>query len=598
MVSGQLAISKRQFLRGFDVEPFGRELRVRFDYNVAKLQYVRDWKFKYNSKGSFWFLTDIEQANKFVQALGSGEAEKWIEARRKARLERAELSRAADSGLEIPAPSGFSYIPYQKGGIAFGWRAFQERKRGILLGDEMGLGKTIQAAGFANLAGMRRIIIICPASLRGNWYRELQRWLLTGATVGIADSKRFPATDVVIINYDIVHKWEDQMKGIAWDLVICDEVHKLKNPGARRTQVIFGRKDPKAPIPPLVAKFRLLLTGTPILNRPEEIFGIVNYVCPEEFPSRRAFEKKYKDATNVKLNELQEALRSTCMIRRLKMDVLTELPPKMRQVLEVPGGKEALAAIADEKRTVREQKQVLEDLRGAVAKAKGTEDDDVYREAVRRLRAARGVAFSEIARVRKATAIAKLPYVIAHIEACFEEGHNKMLCFAHHHEVIESLLEHFDGTAVAIYGKTKNDAFTRQGIVDTFQTDPEVRLFIGSIGAAGVGLTLTASSHVMFAELDWVPGNIMQAEDRAHRIGQRDSVLVQHLVLEGSLDALIASRIVEKAEMIDAALDRDAEEISAKKSFASKMLDGILDLELTEVAGEFGEAEVIDMLGA
>lgn len=129
----------------------------------------------------------------------------------------------------------------------------------------------------------------------------------------------------------------------------------------------------------------------------------------------------------------------------------------------------------------------------------------------------------------------------------------KVIVFAHHRDVIDAIANHYGKQAVKLYGgmseKAKDEAVTR------FMTDPSVRVFVGSITAAGVGLTLTAASHVIFAELDWVPGNVTQAEDRAHRIGQKDSVLVQHLVVDGSLDAKMAKTIVEKQRIADAVLD-------------------------------------------
>ncbi len=153
--------------------------------------------------------------------------------------------------------------------------------------------------------------------------------------------------------------------------------------------------------------------------------------------------------------------------------------------------------------------------------------------------------------------MAKIPYVIQHVTDSIEDG-GKVIVFAHHHDVIDALSAEFGSRAVTVYGSTAMTA--RQAAVDRFQKDPECQVFIGGIQAAGVGLTLTASAHVIFAELDWVPGNVTQAEDRAHRIGQKNMVLIQHLVLEGSLDARMARILVDKQEIIDQALDREKSE--------------------------------------
>jgi hypothetical protein len=154
--------------------------------------------------------------------------------------------------------------------------------------------------------------------------------------------------------------------------------------------------------------------------------------------------------------------------------------------------------------------------------------------------------------IRKEVAIKKLPYVIQHLKDVVEEDH-KVICFCWHREIVAKIAEAFHPHAVVITGETQVDH--RHGIVQSFQTDKNVHLFIGNMKAAGVGITLTASCHVVFSELDWVPANITQAEDRALRIGQINNVLVQHLVLEGSLDAVMAKRIIQKQVIITKALD-------------------------------------------
>lgn len=156
--------------------------------------------------------------------------------------------------------------------------------------------------------------------------------------------------------------------------------------------------------------------------------------------------------------------------------------------------------------------------------------------------------------MRHETALAKAPAVVSHLKDAMEGNRDKLIVFVHHKDVIDAMADAMQEVGVVqVTGDTPMAA--RQDAVDAFQNDPEVRLFIGNIQAAGVGLTLTASSHVVFAELDWVPGNMTQAEDRAHRIGQKNAVLVQHLVLDGSLDARLARTLIEKQAVLDQALD-------------------------------------------
>jgi SWI/SNF-related matrix-associated actin-dependent regulator 1 of chromatin subfamily A len=251
------------------------------------------------------------------------------------------------------------------------------------------------------------------------------------------------------------------------------------------------------------------------------------------------------------LPELQQRLRGSFMVRRLKSEVLTELPPKRRQVIILPpnGASEAIAA---EMEVFARYRQTIDAAEKAAAAARAAGDKDGYRAAIRQLHAAHQIAFERMSKVRHDTAVAKIPHVIEHLNDCLE-NEDKVIVFVHHHDIGHALQDAFPGAAV-ITGETKpalRDAEARK-----FQTDPNCHLFIGSIQAAGLGITLTAAQLVVFAELDWVPGNLSQAEDRPHRIGQLGSVLVQHLVFDRSVDSIMALRVIEKQEISETALDR------------------------------------------
>jgi len=284
---------------------------------------------------------------------------------------------------------------------------------------------------------------------------------------------------------------------------------------------------------------------------------------------------KFDGAGN--LEELNEKLRSTVMIRRLKTEVLKELPRKRRQVIELPAVTKQQKSLIEMERTAEERKRELrQELRARVELAKASEDPDEHRRAVAALRDGMRAAFEEMSKLRHETALAKLPQALEHIEDMLEET-GKVVVGAHHRDVIEAICEHFnydkpphEWPAVMLYGGMSQDE--KQRSVDRFQgrpettimgvrykaipPDPSCRVFVGSILAAGVGLTLTEASTVILVELDWVPANVSQFEDRVLRIGQEaDSVLVQHLVLEGSLDARMARTLIQKQEISDKALD-------------------------------------------
>jgi SWI/SNF-related matrix-associated actin-dependent regulator 1 of chromatin subfamily A len=483
-----------------------------------------------------------------------------------------DASRAADADLSVPAPEGCEYLGYQRAGIAYALG-----RTGTLIADEMGLGKTIQALGLLNAdPSIRSALIICPASLRLNWRREAERWLVRPRRIHVVESADPPPAEaeVVIANYDRVRQHHEALMSRQWDILVADEAHYLKNPKAQRTQLVLGGGRGRGAEPGLISRARrkLLLTGTPLLNQPVELWPLVHALDPERWPSFFSFVKRYCDAHQERigrsgklvwnfdgasnLGELQERLRSTVMVRRLKKDVLTELPPKRRQVVELPDV--ASDEVDEEERIWEEQEEALESAQAAVDLAQASGDERAYEAAVARLREAMAIAFTAIARARHAVAIAKVPAALEHIDSMLESGISKIVVFGHHHDVIAKLAAHYGARAVVLTGETP--MAERQAAVDRFQSDPSCAVFIGSITAAGVGLTLTAASHVVFVELDWVPANVTQAEDRLHRIGQREHVLVQHLVVDGSLDARMAKTLVAKQAIADQALDRIATE--------------------------------------
>lgn len=516
-----------------------------------------------------WATTDKAIASKLIQ-YATPEVRAMLDAVATERTRNLELSRAAALDIQIPAPEGLDYLPYQRAGIAYA-----TGKPGVLIGDDMGLGKTIQAIGYINChPEIKSVLIICPASLKLNWLRELTKWLVVPHTIAIADTKTgVPETEIVITNYDVLHKIN--FIDFDWDLVICDEAHYLKNPSTLRSRSLLGWtetvKDETGKVierikhPGINSDRRMALTGTPIPNKPVEIYPILSWLDPDNWSNFFAFAKRYCGASqgshgwdfsgNSHLDELQDKLRSTIMVRRRKADVLKELPPKRRSVVVLPSNG-ASSVVAREIKEYEQHQARLQELRAERDLAKAANDEPAYQAAVFKLRDAVSVAFSTMAKVRAEVAVAKAPKVAAHCLDILEgtDPDYKILVFAHHREVVKILVKELaDYNPVSITGDTTMT--NRQAAVDALQTDPNCRVFIGNIQAAGVGLTLTASSHVIFAELDWVPAAVSQAEDRAHRIGQTNSVLIEHLVFDNSLDARMAKVIVRKQAVIDKALD-------------------------------------------
>jgi SWI/SNF-related matrix-associated actin-dependent regulator 1 of chromatin subfamily A len=485
-------------------------------------------------------------------------------------------SRTEDGDVALTAPPGLAYRPYQRGGVAFALRAFARWQKGVILGDEMGLGKTMQAIGTMQALGADcgRVLVICPASLTRNWAREIGTWL-PGTTVyavnGALDPVAATSAQVLVVNYDKfsgsgagVKAVQEFVATLDVGLLVLDEAHVLKNPASQRTRRILGQRDRGVlTAPGIVQRARrlLALTGTPVQNRVRELLpllealGAVGDVPGTVAKASGAFLFRYCGALKGdhgwtfdgadRLPELQSALRGGWMIRRLKAQVAVELPPKLRQVLYLPA--------PTRRHDLDDERDEGPDSADLSLVAAGDASTDGFGQVYGLT--GRKMAFDEIAAYRAYLAAQKTPHVIAHVRNLLDEDEGRsVLVFAHHQTLVNAL-----ATDLAEYGVIRIDGGTppadRQGLVDRFQTRG-ARLAVLSTHAAGVGLTLTAASAVVMAEADWNPAWCVQAEDRAHRIGQdADAVVVQYLVLDGTLDARVVRTMVAKLQVAEIALD-------------------------------------------
>lgn len=429
----------------------------------------------------------------------------------------------------IYCPRGLAYDQYQIEGIKFA-----SARATTLIGDEPGLGKTIQAVGYLNCnPHIESALIVCPASGRVNWPRELAKWLVN------------PFVQIDLINYERLSK-ADLSK--TYDVAILDEAHYIANASAWRSR--YARK--------IKADRKICMTGTPFSSRPKQLWHLLHWMDEARWPmsslqeygerfcagywQQFACRRVWNDNGASNMAELRELL-SDIMIRRLKKDVLKELPPKRRQVYELP--------------QVGVSKELRKEIKAAAREINKLMDR--YEDDIDQMTEHLDVAWSQLAKVRKDTGLASLPTATQVIKDAIE-GSGKVIVFAHHTEVIETLADNLrEYSPVTFQGSTTTK--NRIKAVDTFQ-DPEsqCRVFIGQIQAAGEVITLTASSHVIFVEGSWVPGQITQCEDRAHRKGQTGSVLCQHLVMEGSLDVRMAKTCIRKQRNIDMALNAPEEE--------------------------------------
>lgn len=434
--------------------------------------------------------------------------------------------------------------------------------KNILLADEMGLGKTLQACGFINVTKPERVLIICPNNLKYLWRDKCAEYLLPQREIEIAGSTIFMFGDFVIINYEALKNFGDALKSIKWDLIICDEAHYLKNVNTLRAQMVYG----------LTSECFLFLTGTPIVNYPYEIFPLIHKLDPQTWPEASGFEYYFCYGTDAKygrhLDVLQNVLRNTIMIRRLKKDVLTQMPPKRRQVIEIPTT-DALKKLIEEERKLYESKEgknVVDEMMRAIEESRESESEIDFEAIIDLLKSRQRFLFEEMARIRHLIGQAKIPYVIEHLENVLQNK-DKIVVFAHHHDVMNSIVDRFKlgsvddivngkrSYSVLVDGTVSNEE--RYKRVKQFQDDENCRLFVGGMKVAGIGITLTAASHAIFAEMDWVPGTLNQCEDRLHRIGQdAGSVLIQHLVFEDSMDSYMIKKVIRKQKSINKALNK------------------------------------------
>lgn len=487
-------------------------------------------------------------------------------------LYKLERSRAVDSNIVVPVPPGLEYLPYQKAGISYA-----VQRKDTLIGDEAGLGKTVEALGFINLTKPGTVLVVAPATLAFNWKLEAEKWLVdpyeifvpsTGAEV-IPQGEKL----LVITNYEKLvgrmkngEEYEtDFAKSLkrTWDVAIFDECHALKNPQSKRSQAVLGefglmRRSHRT----------LFLSGTPIENYPKEIWTLAATICPAKFGDWWAFARRYcglhKEEHDGRttwvangsshLSELQQRLRTTFMVRRLKHDVLKELPPKRRQLV-------VLGENVDwsQHPEFRRWKEIYErEYEAALARIESAKTNEEYKKAIKALDAFVGIAFTEMSEFRHKTALAKLPMCLQYLDDLLRSSPDNIVIFAHHKDVLQKLAQHFGEDAVLLYGDTRME--DRGKAVKLFQ-EGHKRIFIGGLRAAGSGITLTRANTAVFVEIDWVPATMSQAEDRLCRIGQKKMVHVIHLVLNNTLDVNMSQKVIAKQNTIDKALDRLPEQL-------------------------------------
>ncbi|BFG14772.1 hypothetical protein CerSpe_010470 [Prunus speciosa] len=454
----------------------------------------------------------------------------------------------------IPSCVESKLLPFQREGVRF---ILQHGGR-ALLADEMGLGKTLQAIAVAScVRDSWPVLILTPSSLRLQWASMIQQWMnipssdilvvlsqcggsnRSGFTVVSSNTKGTIHLDGLfnIISYDVVPKLQNLLMASEFKVVIADESHFLKNAQAKRTT---------ASLPVIKkAQYAILLSGTPALSRPIELFKQLEALYPDVYKSVHEYGNRYCKGGTFGLyqgasnhEELHNLMKATVMIRRLKNDVLSELPVKRRQ--------QVFLDLAE--KDMKQINALFRELEVVKAKIKACQT----KEEVDSLK------FSEknlINKIYTDSAEAKIPAVLDYLGTVIEAG-CKFLVFAHHQSMIDSIYQFLLKKKVGcIRIDGSIPTVSRQAYVTEFQEKDSVKAAVLSIKAGGVGLTLTAASTVIFAELSWTPGDLIQAEDRAHRIGQVSSVNVYYLLANDTVDDIIWDVVQSKLENLGQMLD-------------------------------------------
>lgn len=452
------------------------------------------------------------------------------------------MGRDSDADGAFNAACGLAdgLFPHQIDGVAF----LLGRRRAILA-DDMGLGKTRQSiVSLRHLAPKGPYLVVCPASVKHNWAREIDQVIPEASIFVVEGSRQIDlAATWIILNYDILGRHREAIEDRNWAALIFDEAHYLKNHTSARSKLARAITDAVSAgaAEPLIVQ---LLTGTPLTSRPRDLFVLLQLAGHSLGRSFLAYAKRYcaaekgefgwKTGGASNIDELTVQLHGI-MLRRSKDDVLT-LPPKLRawMPVTVPATTGARA------------------IRKVLALLTGKSDDSIGPVTPAADPRRRGRLLAFLVEARQALAIAKTSATLDFVRGAIDQG-EKVIVFSCFDDPIQTLAKELGLSAVVLTGKTPGG--TRQTIVDLFQNDDDVRVLLANIVAGGTGVNLTAATQVVFNDLDWVPTNHWQAEDRAYRIGQTRTVNVTYFVARDTIDDFVHAVLETKAALITAIVE-------------------------------------------
>jgi len=518
--------------------PFDRELLDKFKYEIDG----RKW----NGEEKHWEFPIVQLPTVFklfdnYKLQYNNEVEKKLLELVGRRTDLDEIRDQDDIDFDIPGLK-LTPFPYQKIGVKFIDRADGR----CLIADAPGLGKTLQSIAYAQLHNLKTIIV-CPLSVVLNWKKEIKKF--TGKDATIWDSKTHTgklSNQYHLVHYDAAGKIVNELRKQNFDLLVCDEATYLKNRNTIRAKSILGSYKERRKFPGIKTKYCIFLTGTPVMSRPIEAFSLLNFLDNQRFNNFYHFTEKYggwKGEPPKNLKDLHDRTKDL-VIRRKKEEVLTELPNKQRNELYVELNKQ-------EQKTYNE---LLKDMFGQWKMA--------GRPSVQHMPKLQGFLIDK-----------KLPRAIELIDE-FLDNDKPILIFSCYIAPLKKLLKHYGDKAVILTGDMNKNK--RQDSINAL-TSGNAKIGLFSLKAAGMGIDglQHVIDTVLFLDMDWVPANHEQAEDRTHRIGQTGQVQVYYMICEGTIDEHMRDILKEKQEVASLIVDGQELQLSINKSFFKEFVKKI-----------------------
>ena len=546
-----------------------------------------------------------------------------------------------------PANGKIKYYPYQEVAIYTGIKDLRSGHGIILgdptglgkTGEAIGI--------INNMPDVKTVLIVSTSKTKRQWQKELHNWLSREFTIGIAEKQIWPSDQIVICSWDTLHNFKQYTDKIVFDMIILDEAHKMNNSASRRSKSVIGELSTNSfqYEGGLKGKYKIELTATPIGGKPNKLWPLLHFIDPKEFPTFKPFKNKYgiyKDLKPVdkseeeelegdenpkdpkkeekksrggeiymgpqNLDELNKVLRSKYMIRRNKEEVAKDLPPKTRRIIELElshelpknveatldqlGITQSLDNLSKLKKDMDEKsrlyklaqthptKEILNKITTLV------ESEKQYVAQLERLHTTMEKSFEKLAELRRIDGIHKAPLVGEYINDLLEESPNKKLTvFAHHQDVIlmiKNVVESENPGSVLLLTGGMSDSQSFK-IVQEFQTNPDKKVFLGSLEAVKEGLDglQKVCSHLIFAEQSYNPDTMEQGEGRLYRNLQGEPVLVDYIVKHNSLDAhaaqINAMKIKNTVAVLDPITPGQTEEVLTSTGTSQEKEKAIMD---------------------